>query len=128
MYQLITKDTDFKKMKLYYSEYRNDTVYFHPIIRKLYVRTVKYYTDGIAELICEGMRLYIDYDQIPNNGTISIEGKNTIISISKQEIAKFWKKQIFRNFPVSHFAYNNYDFTSRINQYKMCMGLLKKLT
>jgi hypothetical protein len=128
MYQLITKDTNFKKMRLYYSEYTNNTVYFRPIIRKLYVRTVKYYTDGVAELICEGMRLYIDYHQIPKNGTISIEGINTIISISKQEIAKFWKKQIFRDFPVSHFAYNNYDFTSRINQYKMCMGLLKKLT
>ena len=128
MYQLITKDTNFKKMRLYYSEYTNNTVYFRPIIRKLYVRTVKYYTDGIAELICEGMRLYIDYHQIPKNGTISIEGTYTIISISKQEIAKFWKKQIFRDFPVSHFAYNNYDFTSRINQYKMCMGLLKKLT
>lgn len=128
MYQLITKDTNFKKMRLYYSEYTNNTVYFHPIIRKLYVRTVKYYTDGIAELICEGMRFCIDYHQIPKNGTISIEGTYTIISVSKQEIAKFWKKQIFRDFPISHFAYNNYDFTSRINRYKMCMGLLKKLT
>ena len=115
-------------MRLYYSEYTSGTVYFHPIIRRVYVRTVKYYTDGVVELICEGIRLYIDYNLIPKNGTISIEGTNTIISTSKQEIARFWKKQIFRDFPFSHFAYNNYDFTSRINQYKMCMGLLKKLT
>ena len=127
MYQLITNKTNFKGMKLYYSEYTNNTVYFHPIIRKIYVRTVRYYGDGLVGLICEGMTLPIDVSVIPKNGTLSLQGKNKIISTSKQEIAKFWKKQIFRDFPVSHFAYNNYDFISRINQYKMCMGLLKKL-
>ena len=128
MYQLITKDTNFKKMKLYYSEYTNNTVYFHPIIRKLYVRTVRYYTYGLMELVGEGIVIRIHPCDIPEGGTFSVQiGDNKIVSTSKQDIARFWKKQIFRNFPVSHFAYNNYDFTSRINQYKQCLAMLKKL-
>lgn len=128
MYQLITNKTNFKGMSLYYSENIQGGYVFNPIIRKIYVRTVRYYGDGLVDLICEGMVLPIDVSIIPKNGTLSLQGTNKIISTSKQEIAKFWKKQIFRDFPFSHFAYNNYDFTSRINQYKMCMGLLKKLT
>jgi hypothetical protein len=128
MYQLITNRTNFKGMRFYYSEYVYGQFTFGPVIKRIYVRTVRYYDNGLIELICDGIKVHIDGDEIPKNGTISIEGGNKIISTSKQEIAKFWKKQIFRDFPVSHFAYNNYDFTSRINRYKMCMGLLKKLT
>ena len=128
MYQLITNKTNFKGMRLYYSEYLDEQyIVFAPIIKRIYVRTVRYYGDGLVGLICEGMTLTVDVSVIPKNGTLSLQGTNKIISTSKQEIAKFWKKQIFRNFPVSHFAYNNYDFTSRQNQYKMCMALLKKL-
>lgn len=128
MYQLITNKTNFKGMRLYYSEYLDEQyIVFAPIIKRIYVRTVRYYGDGLVGLICEGMTLTVDVSVIPKNGTLSLQGTNKIISTSKQEIAKFWKKQIFRDFQVSHFAYNNYDFTSRQNQYKMCMALLKKL-
>jgi hypothetical protein len=102
-------------------------IVFAPIIKRIYVRTVRYYTDGVAELICEGIRLYINYSQIPENGTNSIEGINTIISTSKQEIARFWKRKLFRGFPFSHFAYNNYDFITRQNKYEQCLAMLKKL-
>ena len=128
MYQLITKDTNFKKMKLYYSEYTRGTVYFHPIIRRVYVRTIVNVSDGVV-LVGEGINILVMNDEIPQEGTISIKfGNDAILSTSKQEIARFWKKQLFRDFKFSHFAYNNYDFTARQNQYKMCMALLKKLS
>lgn len=127
MYQLITKDTNFKGMRLYYSEHKEETFTFTPIIRRIYVRTVRYCDNGLVELICEGVKLAIDPNYIPKDGILSLQSRHIIISTSKQEIARFWKQQIFNNFKVSHFAYNNYDFISRINQYKRCMGLLKKL-
>ena len=129
MYQLITNKTNFKGMRLYYSEYLDEQyIVFAPIIKRIYVRAIRYYDNGLIELICDGIKVHIDGGQLPQNGTISIEEKNKILSTSKQEIARFWKKQLFRDFKFSHFAYNNYDFTARQNQYKICMALLKKLS
>ena len=65
---------------------------------------------------------------IPEGGTFSIQiGDNKIVSTSKQDIARFWKRKLFSNFPLSHFAYNNNDFISRQSQYKQCLAMLKKL-
>jgi hypothetical protein len=129
MYQLITKDTNFKKMRLYYSEYQEEyAYYFRPVIRTVYVRTVRYYTYGLMELVGEGIVIRIHPCDIPEGGTFSIQiGDNKIVSTSKQDIARFWKRKLFSNFPLSHFAYNNNDFISRQSKYKQCLAMLKKL-
>lgn len=146
MYQLITQKTKFKGLYLYYAKYTNDniawenTYWFSPVIKRIYIRTQQkgyildkgYVSDSTKEyivLIAEGFHVVFPKDDIPTEGTFSILIDNdAIISTSKQEVARFLKKKIFKGMRLKEWSYEaNNTYSRRHNQYKKCIEELKKL-
>ena len=140
MYQLITKKTKFKGLYLYYAKYTNDniawgnTYWFSPVIKRIYIRLQQkgYVSDSTKEyivLVAEGCHVAFPKDDIPTEGTFSILiGKDAIISTSKQEVARFFKKKIFNGMRLKEWSYEaNNTYSKRHNQYKKCIEILKNL-
>ena len=140
MYQLITNKTKFKGLYLYYAKYTNDniawgnTYWFSPVIKRIYIRTqiIGYVNDDNKEyivLVTEGFHVVFPKNTLTNEGTFSIKIDNdTIISTSKQEIARFLKSKIFNGIRLKDWNYNeDNSYIKRHNQYKKCIEILKNL-
>lgn len=140
MYQLITKKTKFKGLYLYYAKYTNNNIawgghyWFTPTIERIYIRTQidGYVNDDNREyivLVAEGFHVVFPKNTLTNEGTFSIKIDNdTIISTSKQEIARFLKSKIFNGIRLRDWNYNeDNSYIKRQKQYKKCIETLKKL-
>ena len=139
MYQLITKDSNFKKKYLYFARYdkydeSRNMWYFTPNINRFFVRT-QHYSDIMGEeyltLLGENMNTAIPLNKIPSTGTFSVQiGEDTIISTSKQEVARFLRKKIMHNVGnTPNLRYNTMWFPIEEAQkkYKKCLETLKNL-
>ena len=139
MYQLITQKTKFKGQYLYYAKYTQndvwgDSYWFSPTVRRIYIRTqlkgyVKDDDKPYVVLIADGGRVAFPENKIPKEGTFSVLiGNDTIISTSKQEVARFFKKAIFKGMTLNGWSCQTSSRCSiRQNKYKKCIEALKKL-
>lgn len=80
-------------------------------------------------LIADGARVAFLENKVPKEGTFSVLiGNDAIISTSKQEVARFFKKIIFKGMTLNGWSCQaNNRCSIQQNKYKKCIEALKKL-